>query len=107
MTDPAHEHLTVAAAARLLGRSTEQVRRYLREGTLPGHRLGGQWFIQPADAEALLHRRAASPDLWQRVAMSASDPLSEAIAVGGSGGAAIANGRISYLLTVAGTNSRD
>jgi hypothetical protein len=29
-----------------LGRSTEQVRRYLREGKLPGRRIGGQWFIR-------------------------------------------------------------
>ena len=43
--------ITVADTAKLLGRSTEQVRRYLREGELPGRRLGGQWFIDRADAE--------------------------------------------------------
>jgi excisionase family DNA binding protein len=42
--------LTVAQAARLLERSTEQVRRYLRENRLPGTRIGGQWFI---DRDAL------------------------------------------------------
>ena len=40
--------LTVAEAARRLGRSIEQVRRYLREGRLPGRRLGQQWFIEEA-----------------------------------------------------------
>lgn len=36
---------SVADAARKLERSTEQVRRYLREGRLAGQRIGGQWFI--------------------------------------------------------------
>jgi excisionase family DNA binding protein len=38
--------ITVAEAARRLGRSIEQVRRYLREGKLPGRRIGQQWFIE-------------------------------------------------------------
>ncbi len=37
--------INVAEAARRLGRSIEQVRRYLREGKLPGKRVGQQWFI--------------------------------------------------------------
>ena len=44
------ELLTVADAAVFLDRSTEQVRRYLREGRLDGRRIGGQWFI---DRQAL------------------------------------------------------
>jgi len=39
-------YVTVNEAARRLGRSIEQVRRYLREGRLPGQRIGQQWFIQ-------------------------------------------------------------
>jgi len=39
-------HITVNEAAKKIGRSTEQVRRYLREGKLPGKRVGGQWFIR-------------------------------------------------------------
>ncbi len=39
-------YLTVSEIAQRMGRSTEQVRRYLREGKLSGKRLGGQWFIQ-------------------------------------------------------------
>jgi len=42
-------YVTVDEAARRLGRSIEQVRRYLREGRLPGRRIGLQWFIE-ADA---------------------------------------------------------
>lgn len=41
--------LTVGQTAAALERSTEQVRRYLREGRLPGQRLGGQWFIRQSD----------------------------------------------------------
>ena len=40
--------ITVAEAARRLNRSTEQVRRYLREGKLKGQRIGGQWFVEEA-----------------------------------------------------------
>ncbi len=38
--------ITVQEAARRLGRSIEQVRRYLREGKLKGQRIGQQWFIE-------------------------------------------------------------
>jgi excisionase family DNA binding protein len=38
--------ITVAEAARRLNRSTEQVRRYLREGKLKGQRIGNQWFVE-------------------------------------------------------------
>jgi len=38
-------YVTVNEAARRLGRSIEQVRRYLREGRLQGRRIGQQWFI--------------------------------------------------------------
>ena len=43
--------ITVSEAARRLGRSIEQVRRYLREGKLPGRRIGQQWFIEEAALE--------------------------------------------------------
>jgi excisionase family DNA binding protein len=39
-------YVTVEEAARRLDRSIEQVRRYLREGRLPGRRIGQQWFIE-------------------------------------------------------------
>ncbi len=53
MPEELEGYVTVNAAARRIGRSTEQVRRYLREGKLAGKRIGGQWFIREA---ALLYR---------------------------------------------------
>ena len=53
MPEELEGYVTVNEAAQRIGRSTEQVRRYLREGRLAGKRLGGQWFIREA---ALLYR---------------------------------------------------
>lgn len=50
MDDNIEGMITVSEAAERLGRSTEQVRRYLREGKLAGRRIGNQWFI---DEQAL------------------------------------------------------
>ena len=94
--------ITVADTAKLLGRSTEQVRRYLREGELPGRRLGGQWFIDRGDAEAFLLRRREGSDFERRLSFSDPDPLRDVIAIGGSGGGDIAAGRTSYLRSLAG-----
>ena len=46
MAEELEGYITVNEAARKMGRSTEQVRRYLREGKLVGRRIGGQWFIR-------------------------------------------------------------
>ena len=46
--DESQALVSVGDAARHLKRSTEQVRRYLREGRLDGRRIGGQWFIDRA-----------------------------------------------------------
>ncbi len=97
MTEHAKELLSVAETARLLRRSTEQVRRYLREDSLPGRRLGGQWFIHYADAEAFLRGRPDGSNFLRGLAASAPDPLGEVIAIGGSGGGTIADGRTAYL----------
>jgi excisionase family DNA binding protein len=94
--------LSVQETARLLGRSTEQVRRYLREGVMPGRRIGGQWFIARDDAEAMLKRRRAGADFLAQLAMHDDrDPLSDVIAIGGSGGGDIAAGRSGYPQTLA------
>jgi excisionase family DNA binding protein len=45
--------LTVQGVARELGRSEEQVRRYLRAGKLRGQRIGKQWFIEEGDLEEM------------------------------------------------------
>ncbi|MFQ5878947.1 MAG: helix-turn-helix domain-containing protein [Dehalococcoidia bacterium] len=58
--EPAAEgELTVSEAAQYLGRSLEQVRRYLREGRLAGYRVGNQWFVPAA---ALASLRALSQE---------------------------------------------
>ena len=53
--------ITVAEAARRLGRSLEQVRRYLREGKLKGQRIGGQWFVEEASLKLAIGRRKPLP----------------------------------------------
>jgi excisionase family DNA binding protein len=94
--------LTVAETAKLLKRSTEQVRRYLREGDLPGRRLGGQWFVDRDDAETFARQRRDGTEFLRRLATSDSDPLREVIAIGGSGGADIASGRTEYFRSFVG-----
>ena len=89
--------MTVTDTAKLLGRSTEQVRRYLREGDLPGRRLGGQWFVDRGDAETFARQRRDGTDFLRHLASSDPDPLRDAIAIGGSGGGDIAEGRSEYL----------
>ena len=46
MSEELEGYITVQEAAQTMGRSTEQIRRYLREGKLAGRRIGGQWFIR-------------------------------------------------------------
>jgi excisionase family DNA binding protein len=88
---------SVAEAAKQLERSTEQVRRYLREGRLKGRRMGGQWFI---DRDAL--------DTFQQAAQIRNDfvsrlkPASEiralenVIGIGEGPGSNISNGKSAY-----------
>jgi hypothetical protein len=101
VSDFGEDQLTVIETARLLGRSTEQVRRYLREGVLAGQRIGGQWFIARADAEALQRRHEPLP---ARSRSSDPDPLGETIAIGTSDGGNIAAGKVAYLRSL---RSRD
>ncbi|MFN8592634.1 MAG: helix-turn-helix domain-containing protein [Thermomicrobiales bacterium] len=95
------EMMSVSETARLLGRSTEQVRRYLREGVLTGHRIGGQWFIRAEDAAIFRKVRPASGSFLEQLAASDDlDPLDQVIGIGGSGGGNIAGGRPRYLQTL-------
>jgi excisionase family DNA binding protein len=73
--------ITVAEAAHRLGRSLEQVRRYLREGKLKGQRIGGQWFVEEASLQIRyqLSRRANSRTREQGVAMQAPKLTKEEI----------------------------
>ncbi len=58
--------ITVQEAARRLGRSIEQVRRYLREGKLRGERIGRQWFIEkPSLVSGPLQYRPGKPRTLQ------------------------------------------
>jgi excisionase family DNA binding protein len=61
--------ITVTEAARRLNRSTEQVRRYLREGKLRGQRVGNQWFVhvESLSLEERKPKPLISPELWERV----------------------------------------
>jgi excisionase family DNA binding protein len=89
--------LTVADAARILDRSTEQVRRYLREGVLPGERIGNQWFINEFDLQQMLEARQRGEGLASAIAAADRDPLGTVIGIGGSGGSEIALGAVAYL----------
>ena len=88
--------LTVAETASRLDRSTEQVRRYLREGELPGQRIGGQWFVS---AEAVAHftraSRRSSSFLDRLPSTRRADPLGATIGIGRAGGH-LAEGKDAY-----------
>ena len=89
--------LTVADAASQLDRSTEQVRRYLREGRLRGRRLGGQWFIEESALIAFreaLHDQSSYLDKLRPA--SQIQALDAIIAIGHGGGSNIAEGKESY-----------
>jgi excisionase family DNA binding protein len=60
--------LSLQEVARELGRSLEQVRRYVREGKLPAQKLGMQWFVTRRDLEAFKSNggRAAGEDVLAR-----------------------------------------
>jgi hypothetical protein len=60
-------YLTVNPARRL-GRSIEQVRRYLGEGRLPGQRIGGQWFIEEGAVDAWHPERRGTTRVSEAVA---------------------------------------
>ncbi|MBI4339290.1 MAG: helix-turn-helix domain-containing protein [Chloroflexi bacterium] len=60
MDDKLEGYITVSEAADRLERSSEQVRRYLREGKLEGRRLGGQWFIRESAVAYVTRREEAA-----------------------------------------------
>lgn len=64
--DTAEEELTVAEAATYLGRSTEQVRRYLRDGSLVGYRTGQQWFVPAAALATFKASRVETAEMEER-----------------------------------------
>ena len=46
--------MTVPDAARIAGRNPETIRRWIREGKLPAHKVGTQHVIEEADLDSLL-----------------------------------------------------
>lgn len=89
--------LSVAETARLLNRSTEQVRRYLREGRLAGRRMGGQWFIDPKAVEEFGASRTKEARFTRDLRSAArTKPLDGVIGIGAGPGSDIVNGLSSY-----------
>jgi excisionase family DNA binding protein len=56
----AEDKLPLKEVARQLGRSLEQVRRYVREGKLPAEKLGMQWFVERGALEAFTSTRGGA-----------------------------------------------
>lgn len=91
--------ISVAEAARRLGRSTEQVRRYLREGRLAGRRIGGQWFIEGAAVATFQTGLKEQQGFLAGVRPAATgvhDPLGSVIGIGRGGGSNVAEGKDAY-----------
>ncbi len=94
--------VSVGDAARRLGRSTEQVRRYLREGRLDGRRIGGQWFIAQhvldefANAARQKRNFVDGLDLAHKVR-----PLDDVVGIGVGPGSNMGEGKSAYRLASA------
>lgn len=100
--------LTVAQAARLLERSTEQVRRYLRENRLPGQRLGGQWFIERQALQQFQDAVSTKQTFVDRIGPARTlRPLDSIIGMVESGGVDISKGKRAFLRAAAGRTPRD
>ncbi len=88
--------VTVPEAADRLGRSTEQVRRYLREGKLKGTRIGGQWFIDRFALDRFNDDLKTPTSFLEKLKPAReNDPLSAVIGIG-RGGGDIAQGKVAY-----------
>lgn len=89
--------VTVAEAAKRLDRSTEQVRRYLREGRLRGRRIGGQWFIERPALDGFHEGLRVQSGFLDKFRPSDElDPLARVIGIGRGGGSNIAEGKEAY-----------
>src|SRR6187549_1799383 len=89
--------VTVPDAARLLTRSTEQVRRYLREGRLEGRRIGGQWFIERAALDRFFDGLREQHSFLDKIRpAAAADPFDGLLGIGQGGGSNIAEGKEAY-----------
>lgn len=90
--------LTVAQAARMLERSTEQVRRYLRENRLTGQRIGGQWFIDRTDLQRFVESAKAKQTFLSRVGAARTlRPLDGVIGIASGNGSDISQGKRAFM----------
>ncbi|MDQ4044791.1 MAG: helix-turn-helix domain-containing protein [Chloroflexota bacterium] len=94
--------LTVAQAARILERSTEQVRRYLREERLPGQRIGGQWFIDRSALHEFADNARARQTFLDRVGAARTlRPLDAVIGIANGTGSDVSKGKRTFLRNAA------
>ena len=91
--------MSVSDAARRLERSTEQVRRYLREGRLEGRRIGGQWFIDRSTLDAFATASRQQRSFVERLDPARTvRPLDDVIGIGEGPGSNIGDGKTAYRL---------
>jgi excisionase family DNA binding protein len=96
---------SVADAAKQLERSTEQVRRYLREGRLEGQRMGGQWFIDRSALDAFQQAAHTRNDFIGRLRPANEiRALDNVIGIGEGPGTNMGDGKAEYR--AAGTRRR-
>jgi excisionase family DNA binding protein len=89
--------LSVSDAAQRLQRSTEQVRRYLREGRLQGRRFGGQWFIERSVLDGFVGSQQKQQGFLYRLpAASRIRPLDDVVGIGSGPGTNIGEGKGAY-----------
>lgn len=89
--------VTVADAAGHLARSTEQVRRYLREGRLKGKRIGGQWFIEQSALDSFHERLREQSGFLEKIRpANLIDPFANVIGIAHGGDSNIAEGKEAY-----------
>jgi excisionase family DNA binding protein len=104
--EPESTLLSVADAATRLNRSTEQVRRYLREGRLKGQRLGGQWFIDRSVLDTFADAVTTPKSFVDRLPPAADlAPFDDIIAIGTGPGANIGQGKAAYRAASLGVRS--
>ena len=56
------EMLTVALAARLLGKSRDTIYRWLAEGRVAGRKVGGRWLVYRDSVEAKWEKGLVEPE---------------------------------------------
>jgi excisionase family DNA binding protein len=96
-SDSDRDLISVAETAVLLKRSTEQVRRYLREGRLPGRRMGGQWFVERSAVNSFGNTRRKEDRFTHNIKpASRTRPLDDVIGIGEGPGSNISNGKLTY-----------